>query len=72
MTTKCAGCRDEMLGAVATALMPAIEVLIRREGGRPADIPKKWRSGPLCMKCQAVWSAAIHLRDDHFIETSGA
>ncbi|MGD9724113.1 MAG: hypothetical protein AB7O59_22955 [Pirellulales bacterium] len=54
-----------MHASVADTTREAIQVLIDREGGRPVDIPKQWRSGPLCPKCQAAWSAAIGLRQ-HF------
>jgi hypothetical protein len=60
---KCVGCQSEMHASVATTTQSAINVLVKREGGRPADIPKKWRSGPLCPRCQAAWSAAIGLRN---------
>src|SRR5262249_53244996 len=56
---RCVGCGDGMHPLFAETSHDAIGVLVKREGRRRADVPPKWRDGPLCNKCQAKWSAKI-------------
>ena len=55
----CRGCGAAIHKLVAETSRDAIELLKKREHARPIDVPKSWRDGPLCYKCQAQWSALI-------------